>query len=189
MLETLLSSRVRTKVLKSLVLSPQRGYNAHQLSIDIHENYSAVWKELVRLEKAGILNSTVKSNAKEYELNPDCPIASELRSIVLKTAGIGTLVQSSLQKAEGVKALFIFGSFAAGSADQLSDLDLMVIGQVDLENFSQIIAQLETETGRAVNYIIFTESEWIDKKEKQDAFIDHILEAPKIMLIGDENEL
>lgn len=55
----------------------------------------------------------------------------ELRSIVLKTEGAGLEIKEKLQEMGGVNKAFIFGSYASGEADLRSDLDLMVIGEVD----------------------------------------------------------
>lgn len=46
MLESLFSSRVRSRLLTVLFLSAENGMNAHELSQRIAESYSAVWREL-----------------------------------------------------------------------------------------------------------------------------------------------
>lgn len=45
MLETLLSSSVRARVLTAIFLSPGIERNAWELAQSLGENYSAVWKE------------------------------------------------------------------------------------------------------------------------------------------------
>jgi hypothetical protein len=50
MLAALVSSRVRAKLLATFFLSPGEVHNAWELAQRLGENYSAVWKELVRLE-------------------------------------------------------------------------------------------------------------------------------------------
>jgi len=91
LLDRLFSSRVRAKTLTKIFLSPGIAFNAWEMAQQLSENYSAVWKELNRLEKLGILRSEKKGNAKAYSADPTCPILSELRSIVLKTEGIRSL--------------------------------------------------------------------------------------------------
>lgn len=187
MLEQLFSSRVRAKILTKFLLSPGAGYNAWELSKSLIENYSAVWKELVNLENVGVLSSTHLGNAKVYSVNPACPIIPELRSLVIKTEGIGDALRGQLSQNEGIKAAFIFGSYASGEADTASDIDLMVIGKIDLAQFSPIISSLENEIQRPINYLIYTEEEWADKLAKGDSFALNIKNSSKIMLWGDEN--
>lgn len=189
MLDQLFSSRVRAKILEALFYSPGTRINAYQLTQSIGENYNAVWKELVHLESLGILKSVRKGKTKEYSLNLFCPIIEELRSMVLKTKGIGRFLHSQLSSLGLISAAFIFGSYAAGIADEKSDIDLFLIGQVDMLAFSELINQSELKIQRPINYITMTFVEWTEKKERQDPFISNLLNSPKIFLIGDENAL
>src|SRR4030066_1907751 len=107
MLATLFSARVRAKVLSAFFLSPGEKHNAWELAQRLGENYSAVWKELVRLEGLGILVSEQRGNSKDYQVNKVCPIAPELRSIVLKTEGAGGGIKEKLQGRDGGKKAFI----------------------------------------------------------------------------------
>lgn len=187
MLETLLSSRVRAKVLTALFLSPGIERNAWELSQSLRESYSAVWKELNRLEGIGILLSEQKGNAKAYRVNSACPIEPELRSIVLKTEGVGRLLQAKLGKMKNVHRAFIYGSVASGKADRYSDVDLMIIGTFNLEEISSLVSEAERELNRPINYVIFSEQEWEEKLANNDPFAVNVENSEKIMLLGSEN--
>jgi uncharacterized protein len=187
MLESLFSSRVRAKVLASFFLQPGEKHNAWELSLRLKENYSAVWKELVRLERLGILTSEQRGNSKEYQENKSCPIAPELRSIILKTEGAGLVIKRMLQEMGGAKEAYIYGSYASGEADADSDLDLMIIGEINLDQLAPLIAQLEKELNRPINYVIYSEGEWNEKAATNDPFWLNVTRAPKIMLIGGDH--
>lgn len=189
MLASLFSSRVRAKVLAAFFLSPGEKHNAWELAQSLKENYSAVWKELARLEGLGVLTSEQRGNSKDYQVNPDCPIALELRSIVLKTEGVGMALKSKLQEMAGVKEAFVYGSYASGEADERSDLDVMIIGEVNLGQLAPIISGLEKELNRPINYVIYSEDEWKKKAAIRDPFWENVTRAPKIILIGGEHAL
>jgi predicted nucleotidyltransferase len=189
MLAALVSSRVRAKLLATFFLSPGEVHNAWELAQRLGENYSAVWKELVRLEELRILTSDQCGNRKEYQVNERCPIAPELRSIVLKTEGVGKVIKKRLQEMSSVKAAFIYGSYASGEADASSDLDLMIIGEVNLDQLAPIVSELENELGRPLNYIIYSEEEWNEKAAVKVPFWENVINAPKIMLIGENHAL
>jgi predicted nucleotidyltransferase len=184
MLATLFSSRVRAKVLSVFFLSPGEKSNAWKLAQSLGENYSPVWKELVRLEELGILISEFRGNSKDYQVNNACPIAPELRSIVLKTEGPGLVIKEKLTEMGNVKEAFIFGSYASGEADAGSDLDLLIIGEIYLNDLSPIIAELEKKLNRPINYVIFPEDEWKNKATNNDPFWENVNRDPKIPLIG-----
>src|SRR3990172_6642380 len=183
MLTTLFSSRVRAKVLAAFFLSPGEKHNAWELAQKLAENYSAVWKELVRLEGLGILTSEQRGNSKDYQVNKTCPIAPELRSIVLKTDGAGVMIKEKLLEMGSVKEAFIYGSYASGEADTLSDLDLMIIGEISLDRLAPVISELEKELNRPINYVIYTEGEWNEKALGKDPFWENVTSAPKVMII------
>ena len=189
MLTSLLSSRVRVKVLTVLFLSPGEKHSAWDLANRLRENYSAVWKELVRLEKAGILTSEQGSHSKDYQVNKACPIAPELSSMILKTEGIGMVIMEKLQEMGRIEEAFIYGSYASGGADAGSDIDLMIIGEVDLEILAPVISGLEKDLNRPINYIIYPGEEWDEKQITHDPFWERVTKAPKIMLIGGEHAI
>jgi predicted nucleotidyltransferase len=189
MLTSLFSSRVRAKVIAALFISPGEKFNAWELAQKLGVNYSAVWKELARLERLGILMSEQRGNSKEYQVNTECPIASELRSIILKTEGAGLMIRAKLQEMGNVKEAFIYGSYASGEADARSDLDLMIIGDIDLDQYAPVITEIEKALNRPINYVIYSEEEWTEKRTTKDPFWEHVTNAPKIMLIGENHDL
>lgn len=186
-LQALFSSRVRVRLLATFLLNPGAHFHASALSRSIQAHYSAIWKELLNLELAGVLLSEPAANTKVYFLNPKLPILPELRSIVLKTIGAGDQIRNALSDLGAINAAFIYGSFAAGDMDEQSDLDLMLIGQVDLRRLAPVIARLEKDLGRAVNYVAYTPDEWREKQ--REPFVANVLVGPKIMLIGDADAL
>ena len=107
---TLFSSRVRAEVFATFFLSPGESRNAWQLARKLGESHSAVWKELVLLERLGILMSEQRERRKDYYVNISCPIEPELRTIVLKTEGAGELIKEKLQDIGWVREAFIYGS-------------------------------------------------------------------------------
>lgn len=189
MLESLFSSRVRVKILKTFFMSPGISHNARELSIHIGEFYSAVWRELANLEQAGILSGTTTSQSKNYRINNDNPIKDELSSIILKTVGLGDVIRSKLDKLESIDCILIYGSYASGEADLTSDIDLLIIGKIDLVNLSGLITELENEINRQINFITFETGEWSERKIRKDPLVTNILKSPKIFLMGDAHAL
>jgi predicted nucleotidyltransferase len=188
-LEALFSSRVRVRLLTILLLNPDSEFHARALTRMVGAHYNAIWKELRNLERAGLLLGESSPAVKSYRLNPDYPILPELRAIILKTAGVGDTVRQALAQFHDVQAAFIYSSFASGDTDRASDIDLMVIGSVDLTRLAPAVSKLEEQSGRAVNYIAYSTAEWRDKLKNRDPFVTNVLAARKIMFIGCEDAL
>lgn len=81
-----------------------------------------------------------------------------------------------------INQAFIYGSFANNKADKFSDIDLMIIGQVDEDKLIRKISPLEQSLGREINYIIFSPRNF--KARKKDPFVHQVLKDKKIFLIN-----
>lgn len=189
MLQALFSSKVRVKLLTHFFSHPEEQFYARSLARQVEEYYNAVWQELNNLERVGLLVSERDANVKYYRLNPDFPIYKELKRIILKTSGVGQSLREALDHLGTVEWAFIYGSMAAGEEDSLSDVDLMLVGEVDLMALSAVIARLEDQLGREINYLVFARAELAQRLADGDPFINNVLAGPKVMLIGDEDAL
>ena len=189
MLQALFSSRVRIKLLTHFFSHPEEQFYARALSRQIEEHYNAVWQELNNLEQIDLLLSEQDANVKYYRLNPDFPIYEELKRIILKTSGLGQALREALGHLGTVKWAFIYGSVAAGEEDFLSDIDLMLGGEVEILALSEVVSRLEEQLGREINYLVLTQTELAQRLADGDPFIRNVLTGPKIMLIGDEDAL
>lgn len=189
MLQNLFSSNVRVALLTHFFSHPDEQFYARELARLLEEHYNAVWRELNNLEAIGLLTSKESAGAKFYRLNPDFPIYEELRRIILKTTGLGQVLREELGRLGTVAWAFVYGSVAAGDEDLLSDLDLMLVGDVNLMALSEVIARLEDQLGRAINYLILSGPELAQRLAEDDPFMANVMAGPKIMLIGEEDGL
>ena len=85
--------------------------------------------------------------------------------------------------------LFLYGSFAKNQENPQSDVDLIIIGKTDLDEIEDAISKVERKLGRAVYTTCYSLKEWRKKTGLKDSFLQTVVSSPKIMLIGDENEI
>lgn len=189
MLQKLFSSKVRVALLTYLFSRPDEQFYARELGRHLGQHYNAVWRELNNLEELGLLTSEGEAGVKYYRLNPTFPIYEELRRIILKTTGLGDVFRQEVGRLGAVEWAFVFGSVAAGDEDLQSDLDLMLIGDVNLMALSEVVARLEDRLGRAVNYVTLSKSELAQRLAENDPFMTNVMAGPKILLIGEEDGL
>jgi predicted nucleotidyltransferase len=189
MLQNLFSSRVRVALLTHFFTHPDEPFYARELARRLDAHYNAVWRELNNLEALGLLTSERQASIKVYRLDRAFPIYEELKRIVLKTTGLGQVLRQDLGRLGSVEWAFVYGSVAAGIEDLRSDIDLMLVGQVDLMALSEVVARLEEQLGRAINYVVVSSHELMDRLAEGEPFLANVLAGPKIMLIGEENGL
>ena len=190
MLETLLGSKLRAKVLGWLFTHPDERYFVRQLTGLLGEDSTNVSRELIRLENTGILISQKEGKQKYYQANRESPLFNELRGIAVKTVGIADVLLSALSREAGqISAAFIFGSIADGTDKKTSDIDVMVIGPISFGETVTLLSSAEEKLGREINPVVYSVSEFRKRVKDGDHFISNLLKSEKIFLIGDENEL
>ncbi len=190
MLETLLGSKLRAKVLGWLFTHPDERYFVRQLTTLVAEDSTNVSRELARLEKTGILVSTTEGKQKYYQANRQSPLFNELHGLIVKTAGVVDVLRSVLAPAmERIKVAFVFGSIASGNERRRSDIDVMVVGRISFGDVVSLLSPAEEKLGREVNPVVYPVAEFKQKVKEDHHFVKTVLEDEKIFLIGDESEL
>ena len=190
MLEKLLGSKLRAKVLSRLFLHPDRRYFGRQLEELLGEDSTNISRELARLAKLSILVCQTEGRQKYYQANRESPIFSELQGFVIKTYGLVDVVREALKPlAKKVAVSFVHGSFAKGSVKPDSDVDLMVIGSCSFGEVIDAISKAQDKLGREVNPSVYPVDEFKKKVTNKHHFLTTVLNEPKIFIIGDENDL
>lgn len=190
MLESLYiaKSKIRQDVLSLFFSNPSKDYYLRELERILGYSAGSIRRELLRFQKDGLFNTKSRGNLLLYFLNHKHPLFNELKSIVFKTVGIeGSLRKLFLDKA--IKTAFIYGSFASNSEKAASDVDIMIIGSPDITSLNEKIARLERKISREINLTIYSLKEYQIKKKEKSGFILDLLENPKIMLKGKEDDL
>jgi len=187
---TALFGKIRRAVLSLLYARADEEFYIRQILRTIGAGHGSVLRELKRLAEAGILRRTARGRQVYYQANPDSPIFPELKSLIVKTAGIvDILVNAMAPLAERIKIAFIFGSIAKGEETRRSDIDLLVIGDVSFMDVVTNLQIAQKNTGREINPTVYPLKEFKLKIETNQHFLATILDGPKLFLIGDENEL
>ena len=189
MLHKLFSSKVRIELLNTFFLHPEKSFYLRELERITGEDYKNVSTELKNLEAIGFLTSSKSGNLKYFHVNPEFLIYPELKSLFFKVRGAPGLLKQVLSERTDIEYAFIYGSFAAGTENDKSDIDLMVVGQIPLEDLLKRLREPEKALGREINPSLFPLAEMKQRLKDQDPFIDRVIDEPKIMLIGNEDGL
>ncbi len=185
LLDQLFGSRIRAKILAWFFTHTDEQFFVRQLTSILREDVANLSRELARLDRLGVLSSSREGNLKYFRVNKSCAFFAELRGLVLKTSGVAGQITRALEGVGGVKAAAIYGSFARGEETAESDVDLFIVGDVNLETLDRLLRKVEDASGRTVNYVLYSPTELRSKLKKKDGFISDVLSGQKLMLIGD----
>ena len=87
-----------------------------------------------------------------------------------------------------IDSAFVFGSQARGKARAASDIDLLIVGNLDELELHRLISQAEGQLNRPVNYTFLTMQEFKKRKKEKGGFLSRVLAGEKIFIIGDRHE-
>jgi len=188
MLEHLITSKAKRKLLVLFCLNPERRFYARELERLTGEPINAIRRGLAALEKAGLLKSTREGNIKYYMVDRASPIFPELKRIVLMTAGIGERLRAEFADRDSIKLAFIYGSVARDEENSESDIDLMIVGDADELELHRAISDIEKEIRREINYTLMTPEEFRERLRRNDPFVNRIMDEEKVVLKGNPDE-
>ena len=189
MLKALLGSRTRINILKLFVFNPKREYYAREIERLINESFEPIRKELIRLESIRLLKSRTSGKQKYYLIDINHTLYNELKSMILKTVGLGDLLKEEINSAGDIASSFIYGSYAQNKEEANSDIDLFVIGKITLKKLQSIISKVENQTYREINSTLYTIEEFQKKCRSNNNFVAKVVKGKKIFLKGDEDAL
>lgn len=179
----------QTLILELFFNDPEKTYYLRELGRILDKEPGVFQKDINKLVESGILISEYRANSRFFKLNKYHTLYKELKSIFFKTMGGEGKLKELFKDIKNIKIAFIFGSYAKKKEDSFSDIDLMIIGNPDEDLLLPKISKLESKLDREINYHIFSPGDWKKSLKEKNSFIESILAAPKIFLIGTKNEL
>lgn len=126
MLESLITSKTRLRLLIKFFVNSQNHSHLRGLSEEFGESTNAIRKELNNLTNAGILVKHSDKNKIEYQANVRHPFYTNIRDIIRKYLGLDMLLEQILERMGEVEQVVLTGDIARGS--DKGRIDVLVTG-------------------------------------------------------------
>lgn len=156
---------------------------------DVEEEVNAVKRELDILFEEKLLLKEKRLNKIFYTLNKKYLFYEDFLRIFAKTSFLSTLIYKNLSKLGKMKFIVLSVKYVKKTPIKEDEIYLLIVGIVVVPEVASIISEAEKEFGQEVNYTVMTEEELAFRKKNNDPFIWRFLKQPKIMLVGNEEEL
>ncbi len=109
-------------------------------------------RELRRFTESGVLRREVRGSQVYYQAAPTCPIYEEIRSLIVKTAGVADVIRAALTRLTNrIDLAFLYGSIAQGRETKNSDADILVIGDITFGELVEALDPAQDRIGREIN--------------------------------------
>jgi DNA-binding transcriptional ArsR family regulator len=182
--------KTRQGILAALLGQPQKAWYVSEIARRMGVPSSSLQRELQDLTKAGILKTHRQGRMAYYQANTDSPVFSDLRGLILKTAGLVDVLAGVLKPlAARLQLVFVYGSIASGSEQSDSDIDLMVVGKVAPAELALPLRRARQLLGRDINPTVYTPAEFDKKRTSKDHFLSQVLAKPRLLVLESRDDL
>jgi len=179
MLNSIITSETRIKLLLRFFLNPKASGYLRQLAKDFNESTNGIRLELNKLSEAKMLISNQEGRNKVYQANTTHPLFQDIRNIVLKSTGIDKVVSNILQNLGDLERAFIRGDYAIGRDSGL--IDLVVVGDtINTQELDRVRLKTEGLINRKISVLVLTKTEFENLKE-------NLLKDPVLVLLERKN--
>ena len=160
MIETLISSKTRVKLLLKFFLNGKTSAYLRSLESEFGDSTNSIRLELNRFEEAGMLTSFNQGNKKYFQANTSHPLYAEINSIVMKYIGFDKIIDDVIERLGYVQKVFVIGDFAKGLDSQI--IDLLFIGEINKPYLIKLIDKVEDIISRKVRYVVYRKEEEVN---------------------------
>ncbi len=150
MLETLISSKTRIKLLLKFFLNNKATSYLRGLENELGDSTNAIRMELNRLEKAGMLVSHLEGNKKIFKANTSHPLYKDTHNLLLKYIGFDKIIDNVMDNLGDIQKVFVTGSFARGLNDD--KIELTFVGDINHEYLSNLTLKVQKHISRKLIY-------------------------------------
>ena len=161
MLEALITSKTRLKLLLKFFLNSSNTAYLRGLGLEFGESTNGIRIELNRLEKAELLHSKTEGNKKYYHANTKHPLFPEIHNLLLKHIGLDKVIEKVIGKLGHLSEVYLVGELAKGNNSKV--IDLWFVGKnIDKNYLMTLVSKAEELINKKVRYLV------LDNKELQE---------------------
>ncbi len=190
MIDKLFGSKTRVKLLQLFLSNPNRSYYVREITRKVDEQINSVRRELANMLSIGIITSDSSNNKLYYEVNQKYEHYEALRSIFgspttrvsSETDTESNDMVTQIRLLGAVELAFLSGAF---TRDDLSPVDVLIVGDVNQTRLRKFISSVEKEEGKELRYSAMNGEEFDYRLDVHDRFIANALSSKKTVLVDD----
>ncbi|MDZ4825587.1 MAG: ArsR family transcriptional regulator [Actinomycetota bacterium] len=189
-LAPMLRSATQGRLLARVLIDPAQEHNLTQLVEWTGSSMPTVLREVNRAEEGGIVCTRKAGPTRLVRANENHPLYLAVRQLILGTYGPPAVVAETFGDLRGAEAVVLFGSWAARYLGQPgrapSDIDVLVIGAVDIDDLHDAADAAERQVGLPVQATARTRDAWLNGHE---SFIREVKARPLVPVLVDDEIL
>ncbi len=175
-----LLSKPEQRLMSLVLVRPEQDFGTLELLKHMGSGRGSGSAVLKRWLGSGLLRERKVGNQRRLSANPQFLLYRDLRRMILKTVGLADPLAKALAPlSDRLTDAFVFGSVASGTDTTESDIDLAVVGDVDLFDVSPLLDAVQSDLGRSVHVNVYSPQEWAS----DDPVLAAIKKGPRVDLM------
>ena len=152
MLETLITSKTRLRILIKFFINVTTNGHLRGLATEMQESTNAIRKELNNLSDAGYLDKFNEKNRVSYKANSKHPLFLTLQKIIHQHIGLESIVSSILERLGSIKTIIVVGDYANGIDTGV--IEVVLVGDdLDKDYINRLANKIKSKIDREVHFI------------------------------------
>lgn len=183
MLENLINTKLKKKLLNVLFALPKRAFTLQELRLMTEGSKKALSQGLREFTKSQVANTTSRKQKKFYRINVQFPLYDELQDLVSEgETEMEDEVVKKLKKLPNVQLAILSGIF---SFQPHLQVDLLLVGNdINRLRLHQVLAEIRKITGQELSYTVMNKDEYEYRRLMSDRFVRDILDNPHLVVIN-----
>lgn len=158
MLDALITSKTRLKLLLKFFLNSSTTGYLRSLEPEFGESTNAIRQELNRFEDANLLVASAKGNKKLYTANTKHPLFADIHNLLLKHTGLDSIIEKVVKKIGDLSKVYLVGDLAQGINSMV--IDLWFVGsKIDRTYLMSLVEKTEGVIDKKVRYLVLDDKE------------------------------
>ncbi|PHV06483.1 transcriptional regulator [Janthinobacterium sp. BJB412] len=191
MIAQALFTPAQQKLLGLLFVRVNQGFHLNEIMRLTGLGSASAQRELKRLHDSGLIVSERIGNVRRFRPNRDSMIYGELSSLVKKSFGLVSVLNSALAPLSKVlNVAFVYGATAKEQEGMDTNVELLLIGENT--SYGELLSRLpvaERILRRKINPNLYSLPDFKRRLREQQPFILQMLREEKIYVLGDEEDL
>lgn len=181
--------KARAELIRLLFADSTRSLHLREIARLSGLALGTIQREVAKMSAAELIAERRDGNRLYFSANTQNPIFHELRGIALKTTGLKSQLSQALHELGGIQLAFAYGSFATGTPQPGSDIDLFIIGTIGLRKLAPRLSAVANTMDREINPTVISADSYTKKRRANDAYINNVTNGEKLWIIGNNDEL
>lgn len=170
MLKNLFTSNTRIKLLALFLDNPDGEYFIRELTRVLNEQINSIRRELLNLQKMGLLETVTSNRKKYYRVNKRFILLKELTSIFNKASNNYEPLVKSIAKLGKIELLILTGVFIK----KKSQTDLVIVGDLDKDKLTTLLEEYSGDSD-AIKFTLLNREDFIYRSKYNDKFLTDII--------------